>query len=463
MASPAGRELYAAGVVGAAGKERNPEMGFELKVDLTQTGMKEEETAQLVREALALYHEFRTGRRAFTGWVGLPERQGREELDAILTAGEKIRTSCSILIVIGIGGSCLGACAAIAALQEKGAGGPEVIFAGNSLSGTYHAGILRRLMREETCLCVISKSGETTETRAAFSIFQDAMIRKYGMQEAKKRIFVVTDQKKGALRGEAEKMGYETFAVPEDVSGRYSVLTPVGLLPIAAAGIDIEALLAGAAGEARRIHAEAERLSALSSAAGLGNRELEVTGVFAYAAQRQILFQKGKLLEIFEYYEPQLQYFAEWLKQLFGESEGKNGGGIFPVSLSFCADLHSMGQFLQEGNPIFFETVLHVRQPDEDLSLPDTAGAGLASRSLNELNRAAHDGVIAAHRKEGLPIVTVEIDRLLPEEFGAMVYFFEMACALSAALSGADPFNQPGVESYKTEMWKMLAEPSKSE
>ena len=438
-------------------------MGFEVKVDLTQTGIEKEETVQLLKEALAFYREFSAGQRALTGWVGLPEKQGRKELDAIRTAGEKIRASCGILIVVGIGGSCLGACAAISALRGKCAGGPEVLFAGNNLSGTYHAGILKRLSEEDVCLCVISKSGETIETRAAFSIFQDAMIRKYGTQEAKKRTFVVTDREKGLLRKEAETMGYETFAVPEDVSGRYSVLTPVGLLPMAAAGIDIEALLAGAAGQARRIRAEAECLSRFLDGEDIGDSETAAAGVFSYAAQRQMLFRRGKVLEIFEYYEPQLRCFAEWLKQLFGESEGKNGGGILPISLSFCADLHSIGQFLQEGNPIFFETVLYVRQPDEDVILPDAAGTGLASRSLNELNRIARDSVIAAHRKEGVPIAAIGIDRILPEDFGAMIYFFEMACALSAALSGADPFNQPGVENYKTEMWKMLAEESRLE
>lgn len=378
-----------------------------------------------------------SGKEPFTGWVNLPFAYDKKELKEILAAAEKIRKQCEVLIVIGIGGSYLGAQAAISALKTGNETAPEIYFAGQNLSGTYHKELLEKIKGKELCLCVISKSGTTTESSVAFSILKDALYQKYGREEAAKRIYAITDAKKGILREETNREGYVSFVIPDDIGGRYSVLTAVGLLPIAAAGIDVPAMLKGAECAAEASKDEKADASML-------------------AATRVALLNSGKTIEIFEYYEPKLQYFAEWLKQLFGESEGKDGKGIFPAALQFSTDLHSMGQFLQDGNQIFFETVLNVLNPPEDLIVPESAGELLAGRSMNAINQAALEGVIAAHEATGVPIVKLEIPALTPHCFGQLVYFFETACALSGYLNGVNPFDQPGVESYKTEMRKVL-------
>ncbi|MDD2216684.1 MAG: glucose-6-phosphate isomerase, partial [Eubacteriales bacterium] len=310
---------------------------------------------------------------------------------------------------------------------------PTIYYGGHNLSGTYHAELLEEIRDKDFCLCVISKSGTTTETSIAFSLLKDLLIRKYGREEANHRIYAITDEKKGILREETIREGYESFVVPDDIGGRYSVLTPVGLLPIAVAGIDVNEILEGAAAEARN----------------------EKNGCI-YAALRNQLYKEGKVVEVFEYYEPKLHYFGEWLKQLFGESEGKEGGGIFPTTLQFSRDLHSMGQFLQEGNPIFFETILNVVEPQKDVIIPKEAGGVLAGKSMNNVNQAAVEGVMEAHRYASIPMIRIDIPALTAYDFGQMVYFFERACSLSGYLMGVNPFDQPGVEQYKTEMHNAL-------
>jgi glucose-6-phosphate isomerase len=314
-------------------------------------------------------------------------------------------------------------------------GSPELLFAGLNISGTYHAELLDSLAGRDFCLCVISKSGTTTESNIAFAILKDALIERYGREEAVKRIYAITDPSGGSLRAETEAEGYESFIIPPDVGGRYSVLSPVGLLPMAAAGIDINEALSGA------------QRAAADDMRGLAAK---------LAATRKALLDGGKSVEIFEHYEPSMFMFAEWLKQLFGESEGKDGTGLFPAALSFSTDLHSMGQFLQEGNQIFFETVLDILAPPRDLTAPASADPLFAGKSRNDINRAALEGVIAAHRAAGIPIARLGIPDRSPYSFGMLVYFFELTCAYTGRLMGVDPFNQPGVEQYKKEMKRLL-------
>ncbi|MDD3168076.1 MAG: glucose-6-phosphate isomerase [Eubacteriales bacterium] len=418
-------------------------MSESIKLDLSRSLLGPQTITAGQAELEAAKNRLWSGKEPFTGWVGLPFSYDRQELSDIKAAAEKIRKQCQVFVVIGIGGSYLGAQAAIRALRtEKEAdfgtlGVPEIYFAGQNLSGTYHRELLEKISGKDLCLCVISKSGTTTESSVAFSILKDELYKKYGRKEAAGRIYAITDAEKGILREETNREGYVSFVVPDDIGGRYSVLTAVGLLPIAVAGIDVEGMLKGAeaaAAEAKRPKSDAELL----------------------AATRVSLLNSGKTIELFEYYEPKLQFFAEWLKQLFGESEGKDGKGIFPAALQFSTDLHSMGQFLQDGNQIFFETVLNVLNPPGDLTVPESAGELLAGRSMNAINQAAVEGVIAAHEATGVPIIKLEIPALTPHCFGQLVYFFETACALSGYLNGVNPFDQPGVESYKSEMRKVL-------
>ncbi|MDR2295558.1 MAG: glucose-6-phosphate isomerase [Clostridiales Family XIII bacterium] len=385
----------------------------------------------------AIHAGLASGREAFTGWIDLPHRAESEETARIKEVAARIGSQCEALVVIGIGGSYLGARAAleICGKYHAAPNSPAILFAGLNISGTYHAELLADIEDKDICLCVISKSGTTTEPNIAFAVLKDLLIARYGKAEAAKRIYAITDPAGGTLRAETEAEGYESFVIPPDVGGRYSVLSPVGLLPLAAAGIDIGALLAGA------------RRAAEADLRGLAAR---------LAATRKALLDGGKTVEIFEHYEPALFFFAEWLKQLNGESEGKNGTGLFPAALSFSTDLHSMGQFLQEGNPIFFETLLDVLAPPRDLIVPAGADPLLAGKSMNEINRAATEGVIAAHRAADIPIVRVGIPDLSPHSFGQLVYFFELSCAYTGRLMGVNPFDQPGVEQYKREMKRLL-------
>jgi len=409
---------------------------MDLKIDVSMTGIDGEELKKTRIAAYAARDRLWDGTDDFTGWVKLPMEHDKDEIEDILLTADKIRSQCELLIVIGIGGSYLGSRAAIEALPAYSGGYPKVRFAGNNISGTYHSLLLEEMMRSETCLCVISKSGTTTEPSIAFAILKDALISKYGKKEAASRIYAITDAKKGVLREEADREGYKSFVVPDDVGGRYSILTAVGLLPIAAAGIDIKEMLAGAE-------------AAMSSPKWDSD-------LVDYACARFLLLSGGKSIDVIEYYEPQLQYFSGWLTQLFGESEGKDGKGLFPAPLGFSADLHSMGQFLQDGSQIFFETVLDVRQPDRDMIVPESAGGLLAGKSMNAVNEAAVNGVIAAHRKTGIPVIRIDIPAMTAFCFGQMIYFFEMTCAITGMLMGVNPFDQPGVESYKEEMRKEM-------
>ncbi len=418
---------------------------MDLKIDINKTGISREEIKKHSENINNILEDLWSEKDDFTGWVKLPMNPDKEALERILNTAIKIQDQCEEFIVIGIGGSYLGARAAIHALvgfdEIYGTGiesdrYPRIRFAGNTLSAVHLRELVKDIQSKEVSICVISKSGTTIEPSIAFSILKDALIRKYGKENAAKRIYSITDAKHGTLREESDREGYCSFVIPDDIGGRYSVLTPVGLLPMAVAGIDIKAMLEGA--EAMAISTEWDFDAA------------------DYAAARYELLQRGKCIEIFEYYEPQLEFFAEWLKQLFGESEGKEGKGLYPDSLRFSSDLHSMGQFLQQGSQIFFETVLNIEKPSRDLIIPEDAGTLIAGKSMNEVNRAAVNGVIEAHVQEGIPVIKIDIPELNAFYFGQMIYFFETTCAITANLMGVDPFNQPGVEQYKAQMKKNL-------
>ena len=388
----------------------------------------------------------------FLGWLDLPVNYDREEFDRILKAAQKIRSHSQVLVVIGIGGSYLGARAAIELLHSQRynnlGDGPQIYFAGNSISPTYLNQVIRLCEGKDFSINVISKSGTTTEPALAFRIFRDLAIKKYGREGAKERIFCTTDKAKGTLKQLADEEGYETFVIPDDVGGRYSVLTAVGLLPIAVSGSDIGKLMEGAA-RAR------EDLSVC---------DLDKNDCYRYAALRNILYRKGKAIEILVSYEPAFSMMAEWYKQLFGESEGKDNKGIYPSSAIFSTDLHSMGQFIQEGSRILFETVVDIAAPQQDLYIqPDPNNFDglnfLSDQNMSVVNRKAMQGTILAHTEGGVPNMVLQLPAINEEELGYLIYFFEKACALSGYLLAVNPFNQPGVESYKKNMFALLGKP----
>ncbi len=412
---------------------------MDIRVDVRKCRIPEEALKEGRARADGVLERLWSGEEEFTGWVRLPMEFDRDELERILRTAERIREQCRLLVVIGIGGSYLGTRAVLHALAGRSVPGcPEIRYAGHHLSGTAHAELLEEMEEKDTCLCVISKSGTTTESSIAFGILKDAMIRKYGPEAASARIYAVTDREKGILRQEVREEGYAAFDVPENIGGRYSVLTAVGLLPLAAAGVDIRELLRGAE--------------------AMAGDPLWDDEAVDYGVARYQLMNAGKAVEVFEYYEPQLRYLAEWLKQLFGESEGKEGKGLFPASLQLTSDLHSMGQFLQEGSPIVFETVLNVLRPDADLEIPPSAGALLAGKTMNQVNRIAVEAVIAAHEAAGVPVIRIDIPQLTAYYLGQLIYFFETTCAITAGLMGVNAFDQPGVEAYKAEMRRLLSE-----
>ena len=388
----------------------------------------------------------------FLGWLDLPVNYDREEFDRILKAAQKIRSHSQVLVVIGIGGSYLGARAAIELLHSQLynnlGDGPQIYFAGNSISPTYLNQVIRLCEGKDFSINVISKSGTTTEPALVFRIFRDLAIKKYGREGAKERIFCTTDKAKGTLKQLADEEGYETFVIPDDVGGRYSVLTAVGLLPIAVSGSDIAKLMEGAA-KAR------EDLSVC---------DLDKNDCYRYAALRNILYRKGKAIEILVSYEPSFSMMAEWYKQLFGESEGKDNKGIYPSSAIFSTDLHSMGQFIQEGSRILFETVVDIAAPQQDLYIqPDPNNFDglnfLSDQNMSVVNRKAMQGTILAHTEGGVPNMVLQLPAINEEELGYLIYFFEKACALSGYLLAVNPFNQPGVESYKKNMFALLGKP----
>jgi glucose-6-phosphate isomerase len=392
----------------------------------------------------------------FLGWIDLPVDYHKEEFARIQKAAEKIKSDSDVLLVIGIGGSYLGARAAIEMLQhsfynalpKEKRNTPQILFVGNNISSTYMKDVMDLLEGKDFSINVISKSGTTTEPAIAFRIFRKLLEEKYGAEEARKRIYATTDKAKGALKTLANEEGYESFVIPDDVGGRYSVLTAVGLLPIAVSGADIEAMMKGAA-QARE---------------DFGKSELEENPAYQYAAVRNILYNKGKTIEMLINYEPALQYFAEWWKQLFGESEGKDQKGIFPASANFSTDLHSLGQYVQEGRRDLFETILKVEKPRHELTIEEEANDldglnYLAGQTVDFVNNKAFEGTLLAHTDGGVPNLVVSIPQLDEYTFGYLVYFFEKACAMSGYLLGVNPFDQPGVEAYKVNMFALLGKP----
>ncbi|CAM3906458.1 glucose-6-phosphate isomerase [Mesobacillus thioparans] len=392
----------------------------------------------------------------FLGWIDLPVDYDKEEFSRIQKSAEKIKSDSDVLLVVGIGGSYLGARAALEFLQhsfynalpKEKRNTPQVIFIGNNISSTYMTDVMDLLEGKDFSVNVISKSGTTTEPAIAFRIFRKMLEEKYGVEEARKRIYATTDKARGALKTLADEEGYESFVIPDDVGGRYSVLTAVGLLPIAVSGSNIEEMMKGAA-QARE---------------DFGKSELEENPAYQYAAVRNALYNKGKTIEMLINYEPSLQYFSEWWKQLFGESEGKDQKGIYPSSANFSTDLHSMGQYVQEGRRDLFETIIKVEKPRHELTIEeaesDLDGLNyLAGKTVDFVNNKAFQGTMLAHTDGGVPNLVVEIPQLDEYTFGYLVYFFEKACAMSGYLLGVNPFDQPGVEAYKVNMFALLGKP----
>ena len=389
----------------------------------------------------------------FLGWIDLPVDYDKEEFARIKQAAAKIKKDSDVLIVIGIGGSYLGARAVIEAIKSSLYNSlkkdtPDIYFIGNSISPTYLSEVVSLVEGKDFSVNIISKSGTTTEPALAFRVFRDLLVEKYGEDGAKGRIYATTDKAKGTLKELSDKKGYETFVVPDDVGGRFSVLTAVGLLPIACAGCDIDALMKGAA-DARAAYADCD---------------LQKNDCYKYAALRNILYRKGKSVEMLIAYEPSFAMMNEWYKQLFGESEGKDNKGLFPASCIFSTDLHSMGQFIQEGSRIMFETIVDVKKPAQDLFIDPLEGNFdglnfLANQNMSVVNRKAMEGTILAHTDGGVPEVLIEVDDLSAYNVGYLIYFFWRACACSGYLLSVNPFNQPGVESYKKNMFALLGKP----
>lgn len=395
----------------------------------------------------------KTGEGAdYTGWVDWPVNYDKEEFERIKVAADKIRRQADVLIVIGIGGSYLGAKSVIEMFKDpfRKTTKTEVIFLGQNISAEYMSSLLHYIVDKDVAVNVISKSGTTTEPAIAFRIIKDFMERKYGKEYAKTRIYVTTDKEKGAMRLLASTEGYETFIIPDDIGGRYSVLTPVGLLPIAVAEINIDELMEGAA-------AAREKYSIK-----------EDNDCYKYAVYRNALYKIGKKTEILVNYEPCMHYFTEWWKQLYGESEGKDKKGIFPAGVDFTTDLHSMGQYIQDGRRDLFETVIKINKQRSDIVVKedpmDLDGLNyLAGKSMNEINEKALVGTVIAHYDGNAPSIILSIDEINEKNVGELIYFFEKACGISGYLLGVNPFNQPGVEEYKKNMFALLGKPGYEE
>jgi glucose-6-phosphate isomerase len=412
-----------------------------------------ESTVNLAKETLI---NKRGAGADFLGWLDLPVNYDKEEFEKIKKAAKKIQSDSEVLVVIGIGGSYLGAKACIEALSHSFYAlldktkrpYPHIVFCGNSISEKYLHDLEEALEGKDFSINIISKSGTTTEPAVAFRVLKKALIKKYGKEEARKRIYATTDRAKGALKKLTDEEGYESFVVPDDVGGRFSVLTAVGLLPIAVAGIDIDKLMEGAA---------AARKSALE-------KPYKENPALLYAALRNIIHRKGKAVEILANYEPSLHYISEWWKQLYGESEGKDNKGIYPASVDLTTDLHSMGQFIQEGSRILYETVISIEEPLVNMLLEeeekDTDGMNyLAGKSIDFVNKSAMNGTILAHTDGGVPNLSIVLPKLNEEYLGELFYFFEFACGVSGYILAVNPFNQPGVESYKKNMFALLGKP----
>ena len=410
-----------------------------------------------VNAAAKMLREKSGAGNAFLGWVDLPDNYDKEEFARIKVAAEKIQKTCDVLVVIGIGGSYLGARAVIEFLKSPLYNNlkkdtPDIYFAGNSISAGALNEILALCEGRDVCVNVISKSGTTTEPAVAFRVFRTLLEEKYGKEGARERIFVTTDRARGTLKQFSTDAGYETFVVPDDVGGRFSVLTAVGLLPIAVAGINIDELMQGAA-SASHTYVDAD---------------ITKNDCYRYAAIRNILYRKGKNVEVMASYEPFSAMFSEWWKQLFGESEGKDQKGIFPASVVFSTDLHSLGQFIQDGTRSMFETVIDIANTGDTFAIPnDPANIDglnfLSGMDLNEVKRKAMQGTILAHVDGGVPNLVIELDERNAFTLGELIYFFELACAISGYMLGVNPFDQPGVESYKKNMFALLGKPGYEE
>ena len=408
---------------------------------------------EMIKTSHNMLHSKQGAGNEYLGWLELPDNYDKEEFNRIKRAAKDIRDRSEAFVVIGIGGSYLGARAGLDMLthsfhnmlNKSRRNGPEIYFAGNNISSTYIQDLLEVLDGKDFSINVISKSGTTTEPALAFRILRDLLEKKYGNDGAKKRIYATTDKSKGALKELADEKGYETFAVPDDIGGRYSVLTAVGLLPLAVGGLDIDEMMNGARWALNQYQ----------------STDLSTNQCYQYAAVRSALYRKGNTIEIMVNYEPNLHYFSEWWKQLYGESEGKDKKGIFPAAVDFTTDLHSMGQYMQDGMRSVFETVINVETPKKELIIEsdkdNVDGLNfLAGNNISYVNRKAFEGTLLAHNDGGVPIIVLSVPALNEYYFGSMVYFFEKACGISGYLLGVNPFNQPGVEEYKKNMFALL-------
>lgn len=409
------------------------ELHMDIRVNIEGTDLNMEEVKALRKDASAALDRLWSGDMDMTGWVKAPVEQDEKSLEYLLDVADIIRSEAELMVVIGIGGSYMGAKSAIEALPRF-EHGIEVKFLGINFCTDYYREIIEEVKRKNTILCVVSKSGNTMEIQAALEVLRPIMQQKYGsVEEASKRIVAVTDENKGRIREEANEMGYTTFPVPGNIGGRYSMMTPAGLLPMAVAGIDVRELLRGAQTAASSPLWDADAMD--------------------YAIARYMLHERcGKAVDVTCFNHSRMTYFGEWMKQLFGESEGKEGKGLWPATLQFSTDLHSMGQFLQEGSRIFFETMLVIDGCDDEIVIPAGNFKGMTMKQMNDI---MVQGVIRAHRSAGNPIIEIHVPELTPFYFGQLVYFMETSCAITAMLMGVDPFNQPGVESYKSEMRKL--------
>ncbi|OKZ73590.1 MAG: glucose-6-phosphate isomerase [Clostridium sp. 26_22] len=430
-----------------------------IKLNLKNSGITEKTILEYKEQVENIHkdlHRRANDEKDFVGWIELPTNYDKKEFSRIKKAAKKIKKESDILVVIGIGGSYLGARAVIEALTssfqnmltDKQRKYPQILYVGNNLSPNYINELIEYIGDKDFSVNVISKSGTTTEPAIAFRIFREMLENKYGIEEARSRIYVTTDKERGALKTLADNEGYEKFVIPDNVGGRYSVLTPVGLLPIATAGIDIDKLMAGAQTAQERYN----------------DSNLKYNECYKYAVVRNILYKLYKNTEILVNYEPKMHYFTEWWKQLYGESEGKEQKGIFPAGVDFTTDLHSMGQYIQEGRRNLFETVISIENSATDIIInkdeDNLDGLNyLAGKGLDYVNKKAMEGTIKAHVSGDVPNIVINIEKLDEENMGELIYFFEKSCAMSGMILGVNPFNQPGVEEYKKNMFKLLKKP----
>lgn len=434
-----------------------------VKLNLKYSTISEKELMKYADQVALIHDELHIKanyKSEFLGWLELPTNYDKREVESIKRAAKKIRSNSEVLVVIGIGGSYLGARAVIEGLthtfynylSQEQRKSPQILYVGNNLNPNYINDLIELIGNRDLSINVISKSGTTTEPAIAFRIFRELLENKYGLEEAQKRIYVTTDQKKGALKQIADEEGYTTFVIPDNIGGRYSVLTAVGLLPIATAGINIEKLLDGAR------FAQEKYL----------DKNLKYNDCYKYAVTRNILHKNKKDIEILVSYEPKLHYMIEWWKQLYGESEGKEGKGIYPTGAEFTTDLHSLGQFIQEGTRNLFETVINIKDSNSNLNIHQDEDNldelnYLVDKDLDYVNKKAMEGTIAAHVDGGVPNIMITMDKLNEFTLGHLIYFFELACAMSGKILGINPFDQPGVEKYKKNMFKLLGKPGYEE